>query len=359
MLLKSGCFGFLIALAMIATATAQSIDRGSVWAANKQAVVKISVTGRNAAGASVPMRKGSGVIVRSNGVIVTALHVIGDDAEWMETPNGRERRIEITGLDGNGIERNLGTASARAVPSYDLAILMIAASNLPAAPVADAPPADLASVVAIIWDPDSHQPEPVSADLVPTDRSRFRDNLTLRLAVIEGHSGSGVFNAENKLVGIITNQLDANRALAAPAFAFSQLLPPPLRARPTERDVAQCEAEARNMHVGRQAFSVQNGVRCQNMGDSQESVVQYNAPPGYSIVGQVQRVDETNYGSVGALQYVRDGARVTSVSANLRCSTPNRPFGPGGWSNATLNGFIEKVLAQDELVEIRRACLAQ
>lgn len=359
MLSRSFYTAFVVAIALSAPATAQSIDRSSVWAANKQAVVKINVTGRNPAGASVPMRKGSGVIVRPNGVIVTALHVIGDDAEWSETPDGRDRRIEIIGLDGNGIEHSLGTASARAVPAYDLAILTITASNLLAATVADTPPAELSSVVAIIWDPGSHQPEPVSADLVPTDASRFRDNLTLRLAVVEGHSGSGVFNADNKLVGIITNQLDANRALAAPVFAFNHLLPPPQRARPTEQDVAQCEADARKKRVDREAFSVSNGVRCQNMGDNQQGTVQYNAPPGYSIVGQVQRVDETNYGSVGPLRYTRDGGRVSSVSADVSCSTPNRPFGPGGWSNATLNGFIERSLAQDELAEIRRTCLAQ
>jgi S1-C subfamily serine protease len=216
--------GLLIAFSFILPAFSQAIDRTSVWEANKQMVVKIKVTGRNAAGVPIPPRGGSGVVVRPDGTMITALHVVGDDADWFDTPGGRDRHIEVIGLDNNGVERSLGSASARQVPSLDIAILKIAASNLPSAIVADAVPSQLSTVVAIRRDPDSRQPEPVSGDLVPTDRTRVGDNLTVRLAVTPGDSGSGVFGADNKLVGIITNQLPNNRVLAVPAYAFASLL---------------------------------------------------------------------------------------------------------------------------------------
>jgi S1-C subfamily serine protease len=121
-------------------ALAQGIDRNGVWSTNKQAVVKIQVTGRNASGAAVPVRKGSGVIIRSNGVILTALHVVGQENEWFESPNGRDRKIEVFGIDNYGIERPLGVASARPVPSLDIAILTITANNLVGAVEAEGVP---------------------------------------------------------------------------------------------------------------------------------------------------------------------------------------------------------------------------
>jgi hypothetical protein len=211
-------------------------------------------------------------------------------------------------------------------------------------------------VVAIIWDPELVQPQPVSADLVPTDRGRYGDLLTIRLAVIEGHSGSGVFSADNKLIGIITNQRSNTEALAVPTYLLAPFLPPRQKTGPTEAEVTRCEADERNRRIDRQPFSVSNGVRCQNMGDTQEGIAQYQAPPGYSIIGQAQKHDETNYGTVGPLTYFRDGTRTVGVDARVNCATPNRPFGPGGWSNTTLTGFIERSLTQTDLDEIRRIC---
>jgi Trypsin-like peptidase domain len=295
----------------------------------------------------------------SEAVIVTALHVVGQDAEWMESPNGRDRNIEVFGLDANGIERSLGPAAARPVPSLDIAVRTIRASNLPEAVQADAVPSELGTLVAIISDPDSRQPEPVSADLVPTDRGRHGDNLTIRLAVLEGHSGSGVFGADGKLLGIITNQLGNTRALAAPTYLFAPFLPPRVKTRPAEEEVARCEAQERALRVNRQPFTVSSGVRCENMGDTQRNVAKYAAPPGWSIVGQVEKYDETNYGTVGPVEYHRDGARVSAMSASVQCATPNRPFGPGGWASTTLKGFIERSLTQTDLDELRRTCLAK
>jgi S1-C subfamily serine protease len=210
---------------------AQPIDRNIVWSLNKQSVVKVLVSGRNASGTPVPQRVGSGVIVRSNGVVVTALHVVGKDEEWFETPGGqRDRKIEVVSLNANGIQQSLGPASMRPISGVDIAVLALTASGLHEVDLAGSRPDELSSVVGILWDPELNQPEPVSGDLVPTDRGRFGDLLTVRMAVVEGNSGSGLFGNNNKLVAIVTNQLGSNRALAVPVDQFIAFLPPEARA---------------------------------------------------------------------------------------------------------------------------------
>jgi S1-C subfamily serine protease len=216
----------LLAVMLPATA-AQANDRTKIWNANKQTVVKLKVSGRDAGGSSVPVRTGSGVLVRSNGTIVTALHVVGRDEEWFEEGGRRARKVEVIGLDEHGIEDPLGLASVTPVPTLDTAILHITATGLSAATIADERPDELASVVAILWDPDSSQPQPVAADLVPTDRGRYGDVLTVQMAVMPGHSGSGLFDTAGNLIGVITNQLSTTGALAIPSDRFSQFLPGP------------------------------------------------------------------------------------------------------------------------------------
>lgn len=334
------------ATSQVSPVLAGSIDRTEIWNANKRAVVRVQVTGRDANGTAVRARSGSGVIVRSDGVVVTAGHVVGADAEWFEQPGKtgvRDRQVEIFALDGNGIERPLGQASVTVLAPYDAALLHLTANDLPTAKMADAAPDELASVVAILWDPDSHQPEPVTGDLVPTDRGVHGDRLTVRLGVVEGNSGSGVFGADNKLVGIVTNQLGSTRALVVPTYLFARFLPPASPGRPASNGAADtCEPDEIGKRVDRQPFKAENGVRCESMGMTLDGTVEYVAPPGYTIVGQVQKTDFVNYGTVGPVRYVGERERVGMVSASLHCATPMRPFGPGGWARAILSGFIER-----------------
>ncbi len=207
---------------------AQSIDRNMVLSLNKQSVVKITVTGRDASGQTVRARTGSGVIVRANGSLVTAQHVVGKDEDWFELPGGkRDRRVEVFNLNSFGVQQSLGTATVRVLPGIDIALLSISASNLTEVNLAETRIDELNSVVGILWDPDNNVPEPVSGDLVPTDRGRFGDLLTVRMAVVEGNSGSGLFDKNNRLVAIVTNQLGSSRALAVPVDRFIATLPPP------------------------------------------------------------------------------------------------------------------------------------
>jgi hypothetical protein len=225
--------GLLLVLVLPVAAAAQSIDRAKIWNENNQAVVKLMVSGRDAGGSPVPVRTGSGIIVDADGVIVTALDLVGRDDDWFEEGGRRDRRVEVIWLDEYRIERPLGVASVTPVPPLDIAALQITAWGLPAADIAEARPDELGEVVAILWDPDLNLPRPMSGSLVPTDISRYGDLLMIRMMVVPGHSGSGVFGADGKLVGIITNALGTTQALAVPAYRFPLFAPairPPVEA---------------------------------------------------------------------------------------------------------------------------------
>jgi hypothetical protein len=349
----------LLALLLLFTSTAKAdqLDRGVIFTQNKRAAVKIVVTGRDATGL-LKRRNGSGVMVRSSGAIVTSLSIVGRDEDWAESPQGgRDRRIEIFALDDNSVVRSLGPASAAIVPGREVAILRITGENFPHASIDDAPVTGLPSVVAIIWDPAESLPGPVTSDIVPTDAGKNGDGLTIRLAPVEGHDGAGVFGANGRLIGVITRRIDPSRVLAAPIYSFNAFLPPRSRVRPDETEIVACESQERARKIERQPFSTAGSIRCQNMGDSRRGVVTYKAPADFTIVGQVNKSDEANYGTVGPVEYRTEGERVTEAKVDLSCSTPNRPFGPGGWAGSTLSGFIERALSQNEINRIRQACL--
>ncbi|MFZ3235446.1 MAG: serine protease [Stellaceae bacterium] len=193
---------------------------------HRSSLVRIEVEGRDIDGRVAKPRLGTGVVVGADGLILTAGHVIGRDDDWAETSPGnrlRDRTVRVTGLDDNGVDRPLGNASVWHIPGQDLALLQVNAWGLKEAPLAEQAPPDDASVVALLWEPGG-VPEAVTVDLVPTDRARHGGHLTARISVDEGHSGSGLFDAELRLAGVVVSRLDARRALAIPAAWAKRLV---------------------------------------------------------------------------------------------------------------------------------------
>ena len=224
----------LMALLMWPTyAPGQSIDENAAWTANYQAIVHVKVFGNRKDGNRDPIF-GSGVIIGPDGEILTALHVVGDDSDWDTTTGGRpDRTIEVFSLDRNGNEQRLGEATARPLPGVDIALLFTNGSCVAPAIIASLQTEKerrVTSGIAFFWEAHSHLPKPVSVRLAPADKARYADKLTVSRQVLDGYSGSGIFDADNKLVAIITNkdEFDPSESLAIPVRAFSQLLPPKL-----------------------------------------------------------------------------------------------------------------------------------
>lgn len=207
-------------------ASAQAPDRAAILEKYSSSVVRITVEGRTPE--DRPNRRiGTGVIVSPDGDILTAKHVVGDDAEWAETAPGSRlpaRTVTVTRLDEHGVQYPLGTAGVWIIPGYDLALLTVNAINLPSVQLSRRLPNPNTSVVALLWEPGSGVPEAVTSDLVPTDRARYGRLLTARISVAEGHSGSGLFDSQLQLVGIVVNKIDGQRALAVPATSARSVL---------------------------------------------------------------------------------------------------------------------------------------
>src|SRR5690348_14575640 len=94
-----------------AAESAGAPDLARIWNQNRQAVVKLVVTGFAPAGEPREIQYGVGSIVLSKGTIITALHVVGRDEDWKRSPDGEvQRSVEVFGLDNTSVLRSLGIA---------------------------------------------------------------------------------------------------------------------------------------------------------------------------------------------------------------------------------------------------------
>lgn len=197
-----------------------------MWSDYRTALVRIEVSGRDSSGTPVTVRQGTGVIVSPNGTIVTALHVVGSASDWYRNPDSSlDRGLALYRLDDNNIEQKIGGAAVHEVPEYDIAILTTNAINLKNVTIASVRVPDFSTVAILPWDPVTRIAKPVTGDLTITNREIYGDRLTIMMHAIGGHSGAPVFNASLQLVGIITNRIDTDRALAVPADLFASRLP--------------------------------------------------------------------------------------------------------------------------------------
>jgi serine protease Do len=150
---------------------------------------------------------GSGVIVSSDGYIVTNNHVIDRAAEVIVSlHNGRGYKAEIIGTD----------------PSTDLAVLKIEEKNLPEAGLADSDEVHVGDWVLAVGNP-FNLASTVTAGIVSakarninilTDNSAIESFIQTDAAVNPGNSGGALVNLKGDLIGI-------NTAIATPTGTFA------------------------------------------------------------------------------------------------------------------------------------------
>ena len=137
---------------------------------------------------------GSGVIVKSNGYIVTNNHVAeGASSIYVTLKNGEEYKAELIGKDSLS----------------DLAVLKIDAKNLNAVTMGKSDQLDVGDLAVIIGNPLGELGGTVSAGIISAlDREVTIDNTPMSLiqtdaSVNPGNSGGGMFNQYGQLVGIV------------------------------------------------------------------------------------------------------------------------------------------------------------
>ena len=139
---------------------------------------------------------GSGVVVTSDGYILTNNHVVGDARAEVSVvlPDKRELRAKIIGVDAQ----------------TDIALLKVAATNLPALRWGDSSKLKVAEWVLAIGNPFQLNQTVTLGIVSATGRSlegrlaQYEDFIQTDAAINPGNSGGALVNARGELVGINT-----------------------------------------------------------------------------------------------------------------------------------------------------------
>lgn len=137
---------------------------------------------------------GSGVIIKSNGYIITNNHVIEDASKiTVTTSDEKEYEAKLVGTDSD----------------TDIAVLKIGAKNLTAATMGNSDQLNVGDLAVAIGNPLGELGGTVTAGIISAlDRSISIDGKTMSLlqtdsSINPGNSGGGLFNQYGQLVGIV------------------------------------------------------------------------------------------------------------------------------------------------------------
>jgi Do/DeqQ family serine protease len=137
---------------------------------------------------------GSGVIVSTDGYVLTNVHVVGDArAEVLVTlSDKRELKAKIIGLD----------------EVSDVAVLKVEARNLPVLPWGDSSKLKVAEWVLAVGNPFGVLNQTVTLGIVSatsrsvSELSAYQDYIQTDAAINQGNSGGALINARGELIGI-------------------------------------------------------------------------------------------------------------------------------------------------------------
>ena len=268
---------------------------------------------------------GSGVIVSSDGFILTNNHVVTGEARrvtieqldvTVALADKREMRADVVGVD----------------PATDLAVLKIGATNLPTIPWGDSSKLKVAEWVLAVGNP-YQLSQTVTLGIVSAvgrtnlGVSSYEDFVQTDAAINPGNSGGALVNARGELVGINTVIFSQSGGYQGIGFAVSSNLAKrvvgdlqqyqevrrgtmgpdqyvPLSTRMAEEFGAPDTRGALVYRMSRSSPAYQNGMR---PGDV---VVAFNGTP-IDDPGHLSRmVSDATIGSTALVTVIREGRRV-------------------------------------------------
>ena len=136
---------------------------------------------------------GSGVLVGSDGVVLTAEHLFDDKTEFT---------VELHGGEKLPVKRFLYRNA-----ELDLAALEVAGSNLPSVPIANSDQSALGSTVVAIGNPQGFE-NTVSQGVLSGKRAVGNDGqyqIQTTAPISSGSSGGGLFDDKGRLIGIVVS----------------------------------------------------------------------------------------------------------------------------------------------------------
>jgi len=159
---------------------------------------------------------GSGVIISSDGYVVTNNHVVGENMREITVtlPNKRQVRGRLIGTD----------------PATDIALLRLQVSGLPAVPWGDSGKLQIGEWVLAIGSPFQLSATVTAGIVSATGRTNvgfadYEDFIQTDAAINPGNSGGALINARGELVGINTGIFSQSGGYQGIGFAVpSQLV---------------------------------------------------------------------------------------------------------------------------------------
>jgi serine protease Do len=159
---------------------------------------------------------GSGVIISSDGYVVTNNHVVGENMREITVtlPNKREVRGRLVGTD----------------PATDIALLRLQVSGLPAVPWGDSSTLQIGEWVLAIGSPFQLSATVTAGIVSATGRTNvgfadYEDFIQTDAAINPGNSGGALINTRGELVGINTGIFSQSGGYQGIGFAVpSQLV---------------------------------------------------------------------------------------------------------------------------------------
>jgi Do/DeqQ family serine protease len=153
---------------------------------------------------------GSGVIIRSDGYVLTNYHVIKQrDEVVVRLNNGRTAKAELIGAD----------------PETDLAVLKIDLDNLPTLKIADINRINVGDIVLAIGDPFAIGQTVTQGIISATGRTRvslntYENFIQTDAAINPGNSGGALINTDGEIVGINSNIFSSTGNFQGISFAI-------------------------------------------------------------------------------------------------------------------------------------------
>ncbi len=158
---------------------------------------------------------GTGFVVASNGVIATSLHAI---------PQGRT--IEVSFSDG----RKLGVESVYAFDRpADLALLRVAAKDLPVLPLGDSDALEQGESIVAIGHPRGHTFSVVEGVVSARRDLTLKNMIQLAMPTEQGNSGGPIVDRRGTVYGVVAmkHAFERNLGFAVPINALKPLLAKP------------------------------------------------------------------------------------------------------------------------------------
>ena len=161
---------------------------------------------------AAPLRQhglGSGVIVTKDGYILTNNHVVDGATEVKVTmTDGREFTAKVVGRD----------------PKSDIAVVKVAAENLPTVPMADSDKVEVGDVVLAVGNPFGVGQTVTKGIVSATERAGmgiedFEDFIQTDAAINPGNSGGALVDIDGRLIGINTAILSRSGGSQGMGFA--------------------------------------------------------------------------------------------------------------------------------------------